>query len=99
MLWRNKKIDFLEILLLCFRHFQKVVFCLVLYTEVNLQTFVIVQKSEGEVTWRQIFNVTLVHFFLNFSQYCCEISIIQIQQRKVKKNIFLDKNSKKISLL
>ena len=26
-------------------------------------------------------------FFLVFSQYCCEISIIQIQQRKVK-NIF-----------
>ena len=32
--------------------------------------------------------------FLKFSQYCCETSIIQIQQRKVK-NIFLDKISKK----
>ena len=32
--------------------------------------------------------------FLKFSQYCCETSIIQIQQRKVK-NIFVDENSKK----
>ena len=31
--------------------------------------------------------------FLKFSQYCCETSVIQIQQRKVK-NIFLEKNSK-----
>ena len=35
--------------------------------------------------------VSLVHFFLKFSQYCCETSMIQIQQRKIK-NIFLDKN-------
>ena len=35
----------------------------------------------------------LVHFFLKISQYCCETSIIQIQQRKVK-NIFLVKLSK-----
>ena len=33
---------------------------------------------------------------LKFSQYCCETSIIQIQQRKVK-NIFLDKDSKTIT--
>ena len=26
--------------------------------------------------------VLLAHFFLKFSQYCCETSIIQIQQRK-----------------
>ena len=32
-------------------------------------------------------------FFLKFSQYCCEIPIIQIQQRK-ERNIFLDKISK-----
>ena len=32
--------------------------------------------------------------FQKFSQYCCETSIIQIQQRKLK-NIFLDKNLKK----
>ena len=38
--------------------------------------------------------VTLIQFFPKFSQYCCERSIIQIQQRKVK-TIFLDKNSKK----
>ena len=35
--------------------------------------------------------VTLIQFFPKFSQYCCERSIIQIQQRKVK-TIFLDKN-------
>ena len=38
--------------------------------------------------------VPLIQFFLIFSQYCCETSIIQIQQRKVK-NISLDKNSNK----
>ena len=27
--------------------------------------------------------VSLVQFFLKFSQYCCQTSIIQIQQRKV----------------
>ena len=31
--------------------------------------------------------VLLVQFFLKFSQYCCETSIIQIQQRNVK-NIY-----------
>ena len=31
--------------------------------------------------------VPLVQFFLKFSQYCCETSIMQIQQRKVK-NIY-----------
>ena len=34
--------------------------------------------------------VTLVYFFLKFSQCCCETSIIKFQQRKIK-NIFLDK--------
>ena len=39
--------------------------------------------------------VQLVHFFfLKFSQYCCETTIIQIQQRNVK-IVFLDRNSKK----
>ena len=38
--------------------------------------------------------VLLVIFFLKFSQYCCETSIIQIQQRKAK-NIFSDKKFKK----
>ena len=32
--------------------------------------------------------------FLKFSHYCCETSIIQIQQREVK-YVYLDKNSKK----
>ena len=41
--------------------------------------------------------VLLVQFFLKFSQYFCETSIIQIQQQKVK-NIFLDKKLKKITL-
>ena len=41
--------------------------------------------------------VLLVNFFLEFSQYCCETSIIQIQQRKAK-NIFSDKNLKKKNL-
>ena len=36
--------------------------------------------------------------FLKYLQYYCETSIIQIQQRK-EKNIFLDKNLKKIILL
>ena len=36
--------------------------------------------------------VLLVLFFFKFSQYCCETSIIQMQQRKVK-NIFLDQSS------
>ena len=36
----------------------------------------------------------LVHFFLKISQYCCERSIILIQQRKIR-NIFLDKSPKK----
>ena len=35
--------------------------------------------------------------FPEISQYCCETSIIQIQQRKVK-IIFLDENSKTITL-
>ena len=34
--------------------------------------------------------VPLVHFFLKFSQYFCETSIIKIQRRKIK-NIFFDK--------
>ena len=39
--------------------------------------------------------VPLVHFFfMKFSQHCCETSVIEIPQRKVK-NIFLDKNFKK----
>ena len=38
--------------------------------------------------------VPLVHFFLKFSQYRCETSIIQILQRNMK-NIFLMKNSNK----
>ena len=38
--------------------------------------------------------VPLVQFFLKFSQYCCKMSIIQIQQRKVK-NILLEKKFKK----
>ena len=42
--------------------------------------------------------VTLVQFFLKFSQYCCKTSIIQIQQRKVKK-YFLRQKFKKITLL
>ena len=41
---------------------------------------------------------TLVHFFLKFSQYCCETSIIQIQQRKVK-NYFLRQKFQEIPLL
>ena len=41
-----------------------------------------------------IFNkFRLVIFFSEVSQYCCEIPIIQIQQRK-ERNIFLDKISK-----
>ena len=39
--------------------------------------------------------VPLVHFFLKFSQYCCETSIIQIQQRKLKKYFLRQKNTKK----
>ena len=35
--------------------------------------------------------VLLVNFFLNFSQECCEKSMIQIQQRQVK-DTFSDKN-------
>ena len=37
--------------------------------------------------------VPLAQFFLKFSQYCCETSIIQILQRNLK-IIFLIKNSK-----
>ena len=44
--------------------------------------------------------VPIVHFFLKFSQCCCETSIIiNIQQRKIK-NIFLDEKSpQKITLI
>ena len=47
------------------------------------------------ITWRQIFIVLLIQFFLKFSQYHCETPVIQIQQWKVKKKIFLNKKKKK----
>ena len=48
-----------------------------------------------EVDFQQ---VLLVHFFLKFSQCCCETSIIKIQKRKIKK-YFLRQKIKKITLL
>ena len=45
-----------------------------------------------EADFQQV--IFIYSFFLKFSQYCCEPSIIQNQQRKVK-YILLDKNSKK----
>ena len=54
----------------------------------------IMQKSIGWVTWRQSLNDFRLFNFSDVLQYCCETSIIQIQQRKVK-NIFLVKLSKK----
>ena len=37
------------------------------------------------------FQCSASSIFLKFSEYCCETSVIQIQQRKVK-NVFSDKN-------
>ena len=51
------------------------------------------QKLEGKVNWRQVFNKFISLNFLKFSQYCNEISVIKRLQRKAK-NIFLDENSK-----
>ena len=42
--------------------------------------------------------VLLIDFFLKFSQYCCKISIIQIQKRKVKK-YFLRQKFQTLTLL
>ena len=63
----------------------------------NIFTFSIVKMNANYAEICRVGNleadfqqVLLVPFFLKFSQYCCETSIIQIQQRKLK-SIFLDK--------
>ena len=67
----------------CF-FFKNQIFSLFPIVKMNANYAEICREGNLEADFQQVLHV---HFFLKFPQYCCETSMIQIQQRKVK-NIF-----------